>query len=198
MDIAYLMEHAYLVDSMDFAGSIADHTSDSTSPAGTPRVERPWILEMLPTELLADIFGFLHYDSAVIHAVRRVCRRFQDAAWPAFGHTFNHKVFHLTKGSLSYLVQLASDDRMAPYVKQLHISTISIVRPCLSNMLDWIHRDCDERERQRRAKVYKACSSTATADVEFGDRGMVQTQFQRALMGFKKLETIFIVDGGEL
>ena len=136
IDIAYLMEHAYLVDSMDFADANADQTSDNTSSAGTPQVERPWILEMLPTELLADIFGYLHYDSAIIHAIRQVCQRFRDAAWPAFGHTFNHKVFHLTKGSLSYLVQLASDDRMAPYIKQLHISTICIVRPCLSNMVE--------------------------------------------------------------
>lgn len=188
---------AYLVS----CGKMCATASNSRHSSGVPTrpteqdSERPLILEVLPTELLTIIFLFLHADSVSVHAVRRTCVLFRDAAWSAFGHTFNRKVFHLSKGSLDCLSELASKERTASYVTQLNLSTVTF--DALKGLWDWCEygRDAEEMHQQ---SVHQQHLDYMAEDVRLEAQGWLREQLEEAMKGLPKLETIVIVDGENL
>lgn len=190
-------ELAYLVSCGKMSATTSNSRQRSRVPSSPPEQhsERPLILEMLPIELLAIIFRFLHTESASVHAVRRTCVLFRDAAWTAFGHTFNRKVFHLWKGSLDCLSAVASMERTASYVTQLNISTVDF--DALKGPWDWFEhgRDADGMRRQ---SVYQQHLSYTVENIRLEAQGLLREQLEQAMKGFRRLETIVVVDGEDL
>lgn len=96
------------------------------------------ITTKLPPELLSYAFDLLSSSSDDVHAVRLACRTFCDAAWSAFGRTFNHKVFHiLHRRSLQSLEAIASVGRAAPYITKLNVSTASFSNEGYRALCHW-------------------------------------------------------------
>ncbi|KAK0288067.1 hypothetical protein LTR91_008527 [Friedmanniomyces endolithicus] len=85
-----------------------------------------------------------------IHNIRLVSRNFREAAWPAFGRTFNNKVFHLTYQGVTALCMVALCARVVPYITHLYISTLQPHTQSLEPLIAWCAMSCNEQERTSR------------------------------------------------
>lgn len=152
-------------------------------------------VEKLPAEILADIFMELHTHSARIHAIRLTCSAFLASAWKAFGHTFNHKIFHLSKASLACLAELVAEEGAAVYVTTLNLSTVEFINPANSS---WIFRGHSGQETSERWAADQQSMALVAADVKFERSGDLQVQLARVLRGLRSLETINVVHEPEM
>lgn len=105
--------------------------------------------KVIPLEVLTMAFAYLPTASD-IHNIRLVSRNFREAAWPAFGRTFNNKVFHLTYQGVTALCMVALCARVVPYITHLYISTLQPHTQSLEPLIAWCAMSCNEQERTSR------------------------------------------------
>ena len=175
---------------------------DKGAPQQHPALAPPGqslILEKLPNELLGPIFEHLAERPTDVHNVRLTNRVFHNCAWPAFGSTFNDKVFHVTWASVANLIALAGHPSAACCVKTLNLSTVSMSADAAAEFWYWLtsSKNAALYRHQLRSKAslaVRAASARENEDwfVELND------QLRQAVNLLRKLDTITIIDGREL
>ncbi|KAK3116131.1 hypothetical protein LTR53_003804 [Teratosphaeriaceae sp. CCFEE 6253] len=158
-------------------------------------------IDRVPTELWEAAFVHLADDSGAVANVRLTCRRFHDAAWKAFGMTFNRKVFHpLTHCSAVSLATLASCGTAARQVTTLNLSTVTFSRGGLAMLRLW---NADKAERgvgpdARAARlVGVACEDDYQRIMLYDEvaegNGELAQRFVKALTGLRNVNAVEIV-----
>ncbi|TKA80848.1 hypothetical protein B0A55_02334 [Friedmanniomyces simplex] len=164
----------------------------------TPNRDRPtWPVpadKVTPPEVLNMVFGNLN-TAEDVHNTRLVSQNFREAAWPAFGRTFNHKVFHLTRQGVTALRLVSLCERVVPYIKHLHISAQRPHERGLDSLLAWGAMSCDELEPLCRYTAWEAYQVMLDENEEDKSLAMTTETLSAALGGLRVLENITLVGG---
>ncbi|TKA80856.1 hypothetical protein B0A55_02336 [Friedmanniomyces simplex] len=153
--------------------------------------------KVTPPEVLTMVFGNLN-TAEDVHSTRLVSQNFREAAWPAFGRTFNHKVFHLTRQGVTALRLVSLCERVVPYIKHLHISALRPHERGLDSLLAWGAMSCDELEPLCRYTAWEAYQVMVDENEEDKSLGTTTETLAAALGGLRVLENITLVGGDKL
>ncbi len=146
----------------------------------------------IPLEVLTMAFAFLPTASD-IHNTRLVSQNFREAAWPAFGRTFNNKVFHVTFRGITAMCMVALCKRVVPYITHLYISTLRPHRQSLEPLIAWSAMSSNEQERTARNIALEGYRMLLQDEAQ--DPVVPREYLAAALRGLKFVENLTIVGG---